>query len=263
MNCQEFSTRVSESAVGPELRFTLHDSLLEHAAICPRCAVRLEAEQALTAGLAMVATDERKIEAPAFLRNDLLIAFNNSVESVPATVVLFPIRSNWVRWTLAAAATIILGFILFSARWALKPATDETSRNVVPEQNVKSRDVRPDNVSAESSNNNNNEPASAVPNKAIAKSGVIRRTSRRISPAKLDNISTQVASSEVKSEFVPLTYLNNATAMESGIVVRVEIAREKLATLGLPFDLDRADDIIKADIVLGDDGVARAIRLVQ
>jgi hypothetical protein len=51
--------------------------------------------------------------------------------------------------------------------------------------------------------------------------------------------------------------------MEGGIVVRVEIARDQLATLGLPFDLERADEIIKADIVLGDDGVARAIRLVQ
>jgi hypothetical protein len=75
--------------------------------------------------------------------------------------------------------------------------------------------------------------------------------------------STQVASTEVKSKFIPLTYLNDATAMDSGIVVRVEIARDQLATLGLPFDLERADDIIKADIMLGDDGVARAIRLVQ
>lgn len=263
MNCQEFSKRVGEFAVGPVSRSALHDSLLEHAAICPRCVVRLETERALTAGLEMVATDERKIEAPAFLRNDLLIAFENRAGKVPATVVLFPSRSNWVRWALAAAATIILGFVLFSARWAPKPTTNETASNVAPEVSVKPNDVRSDSVASGLSSNTSEVLLPAGPVKAIAPSREIRRVQRRVSPVKAKNSETQVASSEVKSEFVPLTYLNNATAMESGIVVRVEIAREKLATLGLPFDLERADEIIKADIVLGDDGVARAIRLVQ
>jgi hypothetical protein len=74
---------------------------------------------------------------------------------------------------------------------------------------------------------------------------------------------SEVAANEVKTDFVPLTYLNSATAMDSGIVVRVEVSREKLAAMGLPLNLERADEKIKADIVLGDDGVARAIRLVQ
>lgn len=263
MNCQEFSKRVGEFAVGEVSQFALHDAFLHHAVICPRCGVQLETERALTAGLGMLATDERKIEAPAFLRNDLLVAFENRAGRVPATVVLFPSRSNWTRWALAAAATIILGFVLFAARLALKPAAIETTRNVVPEVSVKPNDIQPDNVSVAPSDLTSEVPVPAGLDKTTAPSREVRRIPRRISPAKLDNTATQVASTEVKSEFVPLTYLNNATAMESGIVVRVEIAREQLATLGLPFDLERADEIIKADIVLGDDGVARAIRLVQ
>jgi hypothetical protein len=71
------------------------------------------------------------------------------------------------------------------------------------------------------------------------------------------------ANTEVTSGFIPLTYLNNATAADGGVMLRVEVARDRLAAMGLPLNLDRYGETIKADIIMGDDGVARAIRLVQ
>ena len=65
------------------------------------------------------------------------------------------------------------------------------------------------------------------------------------------------------NDFLPLTYLADATAMESGTVVRVELSRAALISLGVQVDADRSEETLKADVVLGDDGVARAIRLVQ
>ena len=64
-------------------------------------------------------------------------------------------------------------------------------------------------------------------------------------------------------EYLPLTYLTKGTAIESGTVVRVELSRSALASLGFNSGIDNSDESVKAEVILGDDGVARAIRLVE
>lgn len=274
MNCQEFTKRVDELVGGQLSLAAPHANLVGHAATCTGCSARLEAERALTIRLQALTSDERSIEAPAYLRNDLLVTFENRVQDAPSTVVSFPRRSTWARWALAAAATILIGFVMFAARWIQMPSGNETAGNVPPVLTPKQNDVPPSVVSVtppqqivEPSLLPDAGQESKLSRRQVSslasRSRNERRTKRGLSTARSENVATEVASTEIKSAFVPLTYLNNATAMDSGIVVRVEVAREKLASLGLPFDLERADEIIKADIVLGDDGVARAIRLVQ
>jgi hypothetical protein len=51
--------------------------------------------------------------------------------------------------------------------------------------------------------------------------------------------------------------------LDGGQIVRVEVPRSALASLGFQVNPQRADEPITADVVLGHDGVARAIRLVQ
>jgi hypothetical protein len=46
-------------------------------------------------------------------------------------------------------------------------------------------------------------------------------------------------------------------------MVRVELPRSALVSFGLPMNVERADERIKADVLVGDDGVARAIRFVR
>jgi hypothetical protein len=65
------------------------------------------------------------------------------------------------------------------------------------------------------------------------------------------------------SEYLPLTYLTAGMAMESGTVVRVELSRSALASLGFNTSADNSGQAVKADVILGDDGIARAIRLVE
>jgi hypothetical protein len=45
--------------------------------------------------------------------------------------------------------------------------------------------------------------------------------------------------------------------------VRVEVPRATLLSLGLPLNLERGDSHVKADLLVGDDGMTRAIRLVR
>jgi len=51
--------------------------------------------------------------------------------------------------------------------------------------------------------------------------------------------------------------------MDGGQVMRVELPRSALMSFGLPMDMERAAERIKADVVVGNDGLARAIRFVR
>jgi hypothetical protein len=50
---------------------------------------------------------------------------------------------------------------------------------------------------------------------------------------------------------------------DAGHVVRVELPRNALASFGLPVNADRAEARVKADVLMGEDGMARAIRFVR
>ena len=50
---------------------------------------------------------------------------------------------------------------------------------------------------------------------------------------------------------------------DGGQIVRVELPRSTLATFGLPVNMDRYHERVKADVLFGADGQARAIRFVQ
>lgn len=45
-------------------------------------------------------------------------------------------------------------------------------------------------------------------------------------------------------------------------VLRVRIPRTRIQSMGLPVNVDRLEERVLADIVIGEDGVARAVRLV-
>jgi hypothetical protein len=45
--------------------------------------------------------------------------------------------------------------------------------------------------------------------------------------------------------------------------VRIEISRSMLLSMGLPVNIDRGEGLIKADIIIGEDGVARAVRIIN
>lgn len=65
------------------------------------------------------------------------------------------------------------------------------------------------------------------------------------------------------SDFVPLPYGEDFSADDSGVVVRVSMTRDALESLGYPVDEVRGQDVVQADLVVGEDGWPRAVRLVQ
>ena len=56
---------------------------------------------------------------------------------------------------------------------------------------------------------------------------------------------------------------SDLTPIDSGSLVRVELPRSALESFGLPMNMERAGERIKADVLVGSDGPARAIRFVR
>lgn len=70
-----------------------------------------------------------------------------------------------------------------------------------------------------------------------------------------------VVSRELVTEFFPLTYSN--VPARGGYVVRMQVPRAALASFGAAaFSADASPQVL-ADVVIGDDGLARAVRFVQ
>ena len=75
-------------------------------------------------------------------------------------------------------------------------------------------------------------------------------------------LATTVAR-ETTTEFFPLFY--GSVPSSSGHIVRMEVPRASLAQFGLAsaHDVDRTTGTVIADVLVGDDGLARAVRFVR
>ena len=70
------------------------------------------------------------------------------------------------------------------------------------------------------------------------------------------------AIAEVATEFLPLPYSH--VPMNMGSTVRIEVPATALVSFGLaPTDFREADGTVQADVLIGEDGLARAIRFVR
>jgi len=71
------------------------------------------------------------------------------------------------------------------------------------------------------------------------------------------------ASSDNDDGFIPLPNAETLDPDEDVNVVRMEVPRSTMMAVGLPVSTDRLSELVEADVVLGQDGMARAIRFVD
>jgi hypothetical protein len=108
---------------------------------------------------------------------------------------------------------------------------------------------------------------SSAPNvkKYVARPAVSRRKSatKHDDPASAKPLGDNAANTEIATDFLPMTYGGAMNLQEGGQMVRVELPRLAMASFGLPVNMDRANEKVKADVLLGIDGLAHAIRFVR
>ncbi len=69
--------------------------------------------------------------------------------------------------------------------------------------------------------------------------------------------------SEYASSFVPLPYADDPSESQGGAVVRVDLPRASLVSMGVPVAGLNANGHVVADLMLSEDGTPQAIRLVS
>jgi len=250
MNCQKFESVVSELARGQMMAAELRGEALAHSDACDDCAMRLRDEQMLTRGLHSLAADMESLEAPAMIEANVLMAFRARQSVVPAPVV----RRHYAYWVAAIAAMLLIAISVFVFRWSNRPVEDNRQATRQEEPQQKPQPVVELQLAQDST----------VPDDEVLPQ---RPKPRRIHPASLRRpASAQVANhvtNEIATDFIPLSYMNAASLQDGGQIVRVQLPRSALANFGFPVNMDRYNEKVKADVLFGVDGTARAIRFVQ
>lgn len=106
-------------------------------------------------------------------------------------------------------------------------------------------------------------PADSEPERSVrsVRASVKAQTTQRrqaVRPQRLDMRDSAV------EEFYPLTFAGDPyETARGGRVVRVDVPASTLFAMGLRNSLENASEIVKADLLIGPDGVARGIRLVR
>lgn len=68
---------------------------------------------------------------------------------------------------------------------------------------------------------------------------------------------------ELATEFLPVTGAEFLPPPVRGQLVRVQVPRSTMRSFGLPVVEERSSERIRADLLLGEDGLARAVRFVK
>ncbi len=295
MNCQQAETWLIELARDSATAADFHADALRHLDACPRCAARLDIERAIAEDLRAVAAHDAHASAPAHVEANLLVAFRAQTDSVahaPARVVAAkPARtlaslffSRRAMAVCAVAALVLFTFAALRYRFAarssrqtqtanagapVRPAAAETLMGTSGAAPPKERSER----GAQRAAVGDTPHASATARPV----GLLRKQTRRehtatgvreqvvtaVGPVgEMTVVAPAPAVAESVTEFMPLV-ARSTPPLTSGQLVRVEVSRSALAALGLPVNMARAGETMKADVLIGEDGLARAIRLVR
>jgi hypothetical protein len=169
------------------------------------------------------------------------------------------LASNWPRWALAAVAAILIvfGFIVYRA---IQNGPQITNGAITEKESQTATDVVTENAAPRK--------LSVERKEQIVKKKRAPRPLRHNWPLLNDPIITDSMPvyekrDEYATDFIPLSYGGVRKPMESGEVVRLEMPRSALIAFGLPVNVEHADTPVKAELLLGEDGMARAIRFVR
>jgi hypothetical protein len=247
MNCQEFELIVHEMAREQPLDAAVRREGLAHVSACADCAGLLAGAYSLGAGLRALAAESPLKEAPASVETALLEAFKQLTR--PAGVRRDPPRwesARWVmaKWVLAATAAAVLAAVTLGVRYW-------RAQRTIPE-------VQPARVSA---------PAAATDRGAgdgnpAAHLAAASRGNGAGSIERRGGIASQATpAAKLATDFLPLDGILDPLDFEQAELVRVSLPGSALADLGLPFNEEAETTTITAEVLIAEDGTARAIRI--
>ncbi len=267
MNCEEFESLLNNQARAEWINADGREPYLAHAKTCGPCATRLADKRALTTGLRALAAESEGKDAPPRIETALLAAFRQQQSApVKTNVVTFPVRHRQIQLLALAAAAVLLIASAVVASQLLKNTSSEQPRiALLPSPTVQPKRIPAPpqvNVAAEIADPDEKRPVKPrkkpAPRRAFADGSSVVASLGEFTPVLL-----QENGQEVTTDFMPLSHEFDSEPLESGQLIRVQMPRTALASFGLPVNLERANVPVKADVLLAEDGSARAIRFVR
>ena len=233
MTCREFDGVVHAFMRMELLDVTLREEALDHAARCGNCAERMAEAGVLAEATETAGNSLREQQAPPSVEAAVVKAFRSHHRHIA-----WRRRFEWA--AMGAAAAVLLAFL-----WTTTgPSRGQSSPS--PKKAVTSQ---------------SNEPLEAqvtVPSQA----------SESVAAAEAEEPSVVTGEDLAADNFVPLPFAEDIGPEDLGMVVRVQLSRASLTELGYPVTETPVteapdDDLISADVLVGEDGWPRAVRLVQ
>ncbi|MFN2454829.1 MAG: hypothetical protein ABR577_11475 [Pyrinomonadaceae bacterium] len=302
MNCQKFEATINDLARACVMDAALNAEMQKHAAACGRCAARLADERALSQGLRAVMEASETVETPPHIEATLRAAFRHraaqaqgfsSYANAPLETIegfkakqLVP-RALARQTMMAIAAALVLACLTFPARLLYAPSTEITETPTIsvaqsspqavvsaapafaPSPGIQSAAPSRDFVAAQSSYSTsqaNFKNASDRTGRVFVAEAMRRGERAKSTPGSApaaDAALSSAGETEIATDFLPLVDADSLTTQDGGQLVRVKLPRSALLAFGLPMNIERADEPVKADVVVGEDGLARAIRFVR
>jgi hypothetical protein len=228
MTCREFDEVVHGFVRMELLDVTVREAALEHGAHCELCSQRMADATALVEASEMMGKSAREDQAPAHVESALLVEYRNHHR-----------RASWrrsVEWaSVGAAAAVMLVFL-----WTVRGRSTGHS-SPAPKKDVSSQSRMP--VEAKTS----------VP----SNQGGVAPTAAAL------GADAPMSETYTASDFVPVPFTGAITADDPGMIVRVQLTRSSLAQLGYPVAETPDEDLILADVLVGEDGWPRGVKLIQ
>jgi hypothetical protein len=239
MDCDSFKAIVYEMDRPSGLEPGALDAAWGHAQDCARCARRLARARGLATALHALARADEREHAPMRLEAQLLSAFR-----VHRKAVYRPSRRN-LAWLMAAAAAVAV-LIGAGLAWHRISASGHAHGGA---HAVAAIPVAPN-------------PTQATLMAPPSQAGGDGRN--QPSPTMERAASAQEFEPVVEmAEFLPLPFADDDSPLGTAEVVRIRLSESALGVLGLPVSDEVSRQPVTADVVIGEDGVARAIRFIS
>ncbi|HEY2930907.1 MAG TPA: hypothetical protein VGK99_04110 [Acidobacteriota bacterium] len=288
MNCREIDFILPELARGSASQGIDPSAALQHLEKCGRCRSLLEQERSLVEKLNFLAA-ATTLAASVEVEERLRAAFRRSATPAPGvTPALIRTASVWrlrawaVGGSVAAALLLVLLLPKFGSgaflghrknlpprgndsrvdqpasgkdatqaagRLGLQPSRDATRRGAILEGHRTAASFR------RISHGHGPRRASAMSDQ-VTQAGAVA-----LGPG--EDSAAQAQEQEITSDFFSLNYDAGSNAVDAGQLIRVKMPRSSLLSFGLPMNVERASEPIQADVLVGQDGRARAIRFVN
>lgn len=270
MNCLECIELMPELSRPVLIDASRRDGALKHIESCESCSQRFALEEEMQAGLSALRDEDRDLRPPEEVKRSLVAAFREQ-QTISAAIPR-QINMSW-RIGIGAAAAVLLLLVGYAFFNSMRVGSDNRSAFARPTPTPApstSPAKAPDTDVAKIFGGTEQMRLSTDRPKKGKNRTRAEKPDKPEKPAPVGNVSYELGEFkpftprvELATDFIPLVATRGLPPSVSGQVIRVSMPRSAMAYFGLPVPPEAPGQQVSADVLVADDGLARAIRFVR